>query len=345
VWLRRHLFEHVSYSNSESIDWQVRSRDRSPGWSAIFVGDSEVRWGIDPAAIDAAFAQGSVPMKSFNHAFDGFGASWWPRLLPPLLREPALRDVDTVVVGVQLIDMHRTVRESGMDCGALQRPVLTSPFAVDLGVDGLCRTRSWDAELGRKLFGGLWTVRYASSVRSLLLPSSVFSSSGLQMNSRSLREPDRGFQAHRTLAQDGQIYDAELRHWKAQFVPARDFVPLPAGAWARLVAPGGFFDDLLAPVRGSGRKLALFALPTNPEVIDTFGRRADYAENSRLLAQWAAMHGVAYVDLGINDRPDADTFFSDMRHLSGVGAGMYSEQLANALLKAGVGARAAQAVK
>lgn len=335
-WLRGNLFRHVSYSNSESIDAQLRSRDGEGPWDIIFVGDSEVRWGIDPVAIDEGFREGGRAVRSFNHAFDGFGASWWPRLLPPLLAEPSLAGVKTVVVGVQLVDLHRTVDASGLACGALQRPVLTSPFAIDLGVDGLCRTRSWDAALGRRIFSPLWTVRYSSSVRNVVLPASVFAPpAGLQFNSRKLEAPYRGFQAHRTIAQDQAIYDAEFRQWKAQFDPQKDFRPLPAGAWNALVAPGGFFDQLRASVEGSGRKLALFALPTNPVVIDTFNRREDYASNSRLLAGWAAAHGVPYVDGGINDRPDAAEFFSDMRHLSGTGARAYSRQLGQALARAG----------
>jgi hypothetical protein len=333
-WLRGNLFKHVSYSNSESIDAQLRARQEGAPWDLMFVGDSEVRWGIDPAAIDAAFQAEGIQVKSFNHAFDGFGASWWPRLLPSLLKEPSLDGVKTVVVGVQLIDLHRVVSQSGEDCGSLQRPVLTSPFATDIGAGALCRTRSWDAQLGRDLFSPLWTVRYSSSVRSLLLPA-AFSRTGLQFNSRKLEDPFRGFQAHRTIAQDQSIYAAELRQWKAQFKPERDFKPLPQGAWTKLVAPGGFFDELQRSVEGSGRKLALFALPTNPEVIDTFGRREDYAVNSRLLAQWAAARGVPYVDGGINDRPDAGEFFSDMRHLSGTGARIYSRQLGQALARAG----------
>lgn len=331
-WLRGHLFRHVSYSNSASIDRQLHDRDTGGPWTTLFVGDSEVHWGIDPVAFDAAFASRGVRVRSFNHAFDGFGASWWPQLLPALLREPSLREVRTVVVGVQLIDLHRVIGASGTDCGALQRPVLTSPLAVDLGVDGLCRSRSWDAALGRRLFDDLWTVRYASAVRTLLLPGAFFAPTALQLNSRSLPATDRGFQPHRTLEQDKAAYAEELRRWKAQFEPGRDFVPLAPGAWADLVAPGGFFDQLQVPVAASGRKLVLFALPTNPEVIDTFGRRADYLANSRLLARWAQEHGVQYVDLGIQDRQDADRFFSDMRHLSGVGAAIYSSQLGAALV-------------
>jgi hypothetical protein len=101
-----------------------------------------------------------------------------------------------------------------------------------------------------------------------------------------------------------------------------------------MVAPGGYFDELNEIVTRSGRRLALFALPTNPAVIDTFGRRGDYARNTKLLAQWAQRNHVTYVDLGLQDRPDANDYFSDMRHLSGVGALDYSRKLGQALGRA-----------
>jgi len=331
AWLHRHLFQHVSYSNSASIDAQLRERDSGPRWRMLFVGDSEVHWGVDPEQVDAGFRDAGRETLAFNHAFDGFGASWWPSLLPGLLEAPALREVDTVVVGVQLTDYLRLMRPSGEDCGGLQRPVLTSPFAVDLHADGLCRTRTWDAQLGRDLFGGLWTVRYASAVRTLLLPQAFFSSPHLALNSRSDGPPRRGFQPHRTLAQDKASYESEFRRWKAQFDPERDFQPIAPGAWQKLVVDGGFFDALQQTVERSGRRLALYAVPTNPVVIDTFHRRANYAENSALLAAWAARRGVVFVDLGLQDRPDADQYFSDMRHLSGVGARDFSRRLGRAL--------------
>lgn len=331
VWLRAHLFDRVSYSNSENIDLQLKARDGESGWTLMFVGDSEVRWGIDPSAVDEGFAQAGLRAKSFNHAFDGFGASWWPHILPKLLQEPALRDVETVVVGVQLTDLLRTVPAGGGSCGALQRPVLTSAFAVDLGLDPLCRTRSWDAQFGRDMFSFLWTVRHAPAVRSMLLPDALFARNELRMNSRKSHPPFRGFQAHLPLGQDRAGYEDEFRRWKAQYVPARDFVPLPQDAWAPMVAEAGFFDELLAPVRATGRKLVLFALPTNPVVFDTFNRREDYVRNSARLREWAARRGVLYVDLGIQDPQNADEFFSDMRHLSGHGAKVYSGELATAI--------------
>lgn len=346
AWLRHDLFRHVSYSNSESIDAQLRERDSGPAWQMLFVGDSEVHWGLDPELVDAAFRDAGLPMLSFNHAFDGFGASWWAMMLPRVLQAPSLRHVETVVVGVQLTDALSVLRPDPAYCGALQRPVLTSAYGADLGLDGMCMHRTWDAQLGKDLFSDLWTVRYASSVRSLLLPDAVFRVPGqLRFNSRRAGPPHRGFQPHRAIADDAASFAGEFAHWKAQWDPQRDFQPLQPQVWDGMVAPGGFFDQLLQTTRGTGRQLALYALPTNPLVIDTFGRRADYARNTALLARWAAAHGVVYVDLGLQDRPDAERYFSDMRHLSGVGAKDFSRRLGAALARAGLAQHAPPPVR
>ncbi|WP_157496932.1 hypothetical protein [Hahella ganghwensis] len=330
-WLRGNLFDFVSYSNSESIDDQISQRDVEGDWTMLFVGDSETRWGIHPAEIDEAFEQQGINIKSFNHAFDGFGGSWWVELLPPLLEQPALQKVEVVVLGVQLTAGYGTIEKPSDNCGALQKPVLTSPLAIDLGVDSLCRNYDWDTRLGRQVFNGLWTVRYASSVRSLLLPSSVFAPQGLRFNSAKNGEPYRGFSPHSSIADNKEAYEGEFMRWKAQYNPERHFVPLPEDLWPNLTGKDGFFDRLNNVVVSSGRRLALFALPTNPVVIDTFNRRGDYHRNSKLLADWANNNGVTYIDLGIRDVEEPDIYFSDMRHLSDQGARSFSRILGNAL--------------
>jgi hypothetical protein len=73
----------------------------------------------------------------------------------------------------------------------------------------------------------------------------------------------------------------------------------------------------------------LFALPTNPTLIDIFDRRGDYSRNSKLLSEWAESRAAIYLDLGIQDVTNSDIYFSDMRHLSGVGAKEFSKKLAN----------------
>jgi len=334
--LRQVLFRHVSYSNSESIDRQLRERNTGTDWNILFIGDSETRWGVNPEEMDNTFSSYGLNVRSFNHAFDGFGASWWPRLLPRLLEQPALKNVEVVALGVQLIDSHRVVSESGEDCGALQKPVLTSPFAKDLGVASVCRSQSWDAELGKTLFGHLWIVRYSSAVRALILPQIMIGQGQLRFNSRKDGEPIRGFEPHRSIAQDRDTYNQEFERWKAQYQPDRDFVPLQKTVWTELTSPSGFFDQLNETVRSSGRALVLFAVPTNPVLIDTFNRREDYLRNSQLLQDWAAKRGVVFVDAGIQDVDNSDIYFSDMRHLSASGARQYSQKLGQLLASKGV---------
>lgn len=330
IALHRILFTHVSYSNSESVDRQLEERNTADDWNVLFIGNSETRWGIDPFEIDAAFFRHGIAGRSFNHAFDGFGPSWWSVLLPPLLRHPSLKNVRIVVLGVQMIDAHRNIQLSGQDCGALQRPVLMSAFAADLGVDRLCRKESWDATLSRKIFSGLWTVRYASAVRALLLPNAIFGEGHLKLNSRKEGDSYRGFESHRSIAQDLKTYPDEVVRWKAQN-KQRDFKPLPHGTWQAITGPTGFFCEFHRIVRASGRKLALFALPTNPVVIDTLERRDDYRRNAELLRRWAAEWNVLFVDFGIQDVDRPTEFFSDVRHLSGTGARSYSRRLGEAL--------------
>ena len=200
----------------------------------------------------------------------------------------------------------------------------------------LCRDQSWDARLAKDLFGSLWFVRHASSVRALILPDFKNETHELRFNSRKSGESIRGFEPHRSIAEDQETFKSEFQRWKAQYKAERDFRPLPEGAWNELTAQGGFFDQLNESVRKGGKTLVLFALPTNPLVIDTFKRRADYRKNSYSLLAWAQANKVVFVDAGIQDVTDPVTYFSDMRHLSGAGARRYSQWLGQTLAQKGV---------
>ena len=185
-------------------------------------------------------------------------------LLPRVLQSPALADVKTVAIGVQMTEAHRVLTPSHEHCGALQRPVLTSAFGIDNGLDGLCQSRTWDSQLGRQVFAPLWSVRYASAVRTLLMPEAVSMTLKLQFNSRKAGDSVRGFQAHRSIAQDEKDAYAEFDRWKAQFNPERDFKLLPPHAWEQMVAAGGFFDEINSTVTRSGRRLFFLRSPRTP---------------------------------------------------------------------------------
>jgi hypothetical protein len=329
VFLHDALFNKVSYSNSESIDHQLRERNAADDWDILFIGNSETRWGIDPAMIDAAFLRHGIVEKSFNHAFDGFGPSWWPLLLPPILKHPSLRNVRVVVLGVQMINEEHVIRPLEQERSELQRPVLMSPFAIDLGVEELFRKESWDATLSRKLFSGLWAVRYSSAVRTLLFPTALYGTEQVKFRPRRQGESYHGFEPHMSI--DLDQYPLQLANWKAQFNEKQDFKPLPPDIWKAMTGNSGFFDELCRIVRSSGKELVLFALPTNPVIIDTFRRRENYHRNADLLRRWAAERNVLFVDFGIQDVQNPTEFFSDVRHLSAAGARSFSWRLGESL--------------
>ena len=330
LWLRHYLFDYVSYSNSEVIDKQLLDRDKRSDWGILFVGDSETRWGINPKIIENTFAKKGMDVKVFNHAFDGFGISWWKRILPRFLDHPSLGSVKVVVVGVQLIDGHRDIVVMN-DCGSLQKPVLTSAMAIDLGLNNLCKTHEWDGLLGRKIFNFLWTVKYASNLRTLILPNFMIDEKRIKFNSRKSSDSINGFQPHLKISDDIDTYEAEFQHWKSQYNPEIDFRPLDKDIYPRLIADHGFFDQINEELKKCRLTLVLYALPTNPTVIDTFNRRKDYLRNSKLMNQWAEKNKIIFIDLGIRDVDSPEDYFSDMRHLSGFGANVYSEEFAELL--------------
>ena len=333
------LFDAVSYSNSDAIDSQLRERNGSNDWTMVFVGDSEVRWGINPVEVDKAYQSRGLHARTFNHAFDGFGASWWEKVAPALLNHPSMKSVQTVAVGMQLIEPHSVLKVPTDNCGALQRPVITSSFGTDLGLQNLCGNETWDARLGKSTFGFLWSVRYAPAVRTMLMPAFLYSEDKIPLNSASVGPQIRGYQAHSSIADNPAAYEGEFARWAAQYDPVTDFKPLDPDRWSDMTKSGGFFDQLEASITKSGRKLVLFALPTNPSLIDTFHRRDDYLRNSKLLTDWARKHGVRYIDLGIRDGVDRNSNYSDIRHLSGSGADAYSLELGMALAKTEVATR------
>ncbi|MGH8609965.1 MAG: hypothetical protein ACREX9_21910, partial [Gammaproteobacteria bacterium] len=241
-----------------------------------------------------------------------------------------------VALGVQLIERHEVWdhfedARKGQNCGALQRPVLTSSFGADLGLDVICRGRQTPLDsLAKAVAQHFWLLRYRSAVKSLLVPG--ISDSRLQFNSAKIGYGFRGFEPHATIAARPNEFEEEFARWRKQFEGRPEaFDPLPHKIWEQMVGNGGFFDKMVEGIRSVGAEPIFFALPTNPRVIDTFRRRADYSRNSALLARWSADRSVIFIDLGIQDRGDAAQYFSDVRHLSYVGAENFSRRLGRAI--------------
>lgn len=334
IWLRDNLWKYASYTNSAAIDQQLLEWNSRPTWDIVFIGDSEVRWGINPIAFESGLlAQGKQGLSAFNHGFDGFGGSWWSVLLPKVLRSaPNTHSVKYVAIGVQMAgheafwsDTSHTYLSG--NCGDLQRPVLTSSFGIDLSLDEICRPGVGLLDkFVNEIVSPLWLIRYRSAIKSIILPGT---SDRLTFNSAKNGEGFRGFEPHAPIAANLGNFESEFYRWRKQFEGHPEaLAPLLPEVWDRMVGYGGYFDRMSDLVRSRGAEPIFFALPTNPLVIDYLHRRQDYLRNSDLLLNWAKNRGIIAIDLGIQDRKDADIYFSDMRHLSEIGAADFSSKLA-----------------
>lgn len=329
-WLRTWLFETVSYSNSISLDSQLNGLRAASATDLMFIGSSEVRWGAEPRVFASTLAAAGVHVNAFNFGWDGFNPGLMFRVFQALDPKQLAPNLRMLVIGINLGENDQLPDDGWLPgvCGALQRPVLTSPFGTDHGLTDICT----EPTLRNRLIGtfelaGLF--RYRQQLRQYLLGTGP--GSYIPMQSNGLPHHDNGFQPHQSLAEARRNFELDWQRVQQQRAehPER-YAPLEPGPWERMVAPGGYFDRWLAWCRERDLALAIFALPTSPLWFEAYDRRLDYARNSELLAQWADSSNVAFVDLGIQDQLDRDHHYSDHRHLSRYGAPDFSRRLAAA---------------
>ncbi len=337
-WLRDYLWEYASYSNSDSIDQQLKEWKGRQKWDVVFIGDSEVRWGVNPIAFEeGVVSQGRQHISAFNHGFDGFGGSWWSVILPKIFKNRFdSKSIQYIAIGVQMIGNdtfweEMASLEMSKNCGALQHPVLTSSFGIDFGLDEFCNSKSGKIDqIFNKFDFNLWFLRYRSAIKSIFLDET---GKMLRFNSAKSGNGFRGFEPHNPIKNNLESFNSDFARWKKQFDgQPHSLSPLPLKIWEDMVNYGGYFDRMTDLVRSLGAEPIFFALPTNPLVIDYFHRRSDYIRNSDLLAKWAKSRGVIEINLGILDRQDPEYYFSDMRHLSYYGAEDFSKRLAISLV-------------
>lgn len=333
-WFARSgLFSLASYSNSETVDLKVTELKTRTDWKAIILGDSETRWGLDPAALEQAFPGGTLT-PALNFAFDGFGGGLWSVMIGHFDWKTLAPDLKYLMVGVQMIDVD-SIPGNGtrVPCGDLQKPVLTSPFARDMGFHHLCEPLTFASRIEDWAGSISAVVRYRAALKHVLLNRSGQQKGHLSRNSASIGPAVRGFQPHQAIADRMKEYEREKGVFLAEQTdnPLK-FQPLKRGAWDAMTASGGYFDHWKATADSMGVQLVLFALPTNPFMIDARRRRDDYTRNSALLSAWAKANGAIFIDLGINDKVPMETHYSDHRHLSAKGAEVFSAALAKRLV-------------
>lgn len=321
------LFSNISYTNSAAFDQKLSAmQHKGDDWDVLFVGSSEVRWGINPEVFDSEVhaLRPDLNLKSYNIGLDGFS----PGLMHPLLSVPDFvkdrKRPRIVFIGLNLAESVGVTRLEYAPgaCGQLQKPILTSPFARDARVSKICDDpfswSNWVEFVSRRVP----LIRYRSQVRALLfqeLPDPL-----------SADITDRGFHPHPPDEDHVAKFWADQDRMREE-EPER-YAPLPSAYWNGAVAPGGFLDEFVQLGERRGWKIVYFHLPTNPNFFEAFEKEETVANNQNLMLEWVERSGEVFIDLGIRYDYDREMDFADFRHLSGRGADKFSAELARAFI-------------
>jgi len=330
-FVNNRLFDSVSYTNSISLDRQIAALDNRSDWKIVFIGSSEVRWGISPLDFDKGVleaSQGSLkPMPAFNFGIDGFSPGLLFRVLELGDFRSYFPEAEVIMVGINLAEQN-FIADRGYQpgaCGAMQRPVLTSSFGKDWQVDSICTSPEKMVRFASP-FEWLGIFRYRSSLREYLLRKQ--DEDFIPMQSNGLEHTLRGYQPHRSIDEARRNFELswDRRLEEKRLHPER-FAPLDEEIWPRMINDHRFFSRWVELGEELGVRIVFFALPTSPLFFRLYDRRKDYARNSKLLRAWAEAAETKFLDLGIQDQLDVEHHYSDHRHLSQYGAPDYSYRL------------------
>ena len=328
----KYLFNHVSYTNSINLDKQVVDIKRRSDWNIISLGSSEVRWGFDPDSFDEGMGTnldlGDFEPVAFNFGIDGFSPGLIYSMMHGLDLKQLAPRLKMLLIGVNLAESN-SISEPGYKpgvCGALQRPVLTSPFAIDRKLDDICIKPSWRDEFVG-IANELVIFRYRKAIRNLVLQGG-HTTGFIPMQSNGLPHMANGYQPHQSI---NESYANFISSWDRLVLEKKEhpdrFQPLDPQIWVNAVAEGGFFDAWNEYGKQNDILIAFYALPTSPMYFDVYDRRDDYKNNSELVRKWAEENNGVFVDLGIQDGFDRKHDYSDYRHLSQYGAPKFSFML------------------
>ncbi len=333
--VRTRLYDHTLYTNSDALDRGVSdfaARDART-WRVLLLGDSEVRWGVDPRPLEEELSKQAGNVATMNFGIDGFSSGWMAWMSQAMRLRERMPELRVVAFGVQLIENHQLVEDQNV-CNALeaeggfQSAVFRSSFARDWGLTRHC-LEGFDPVgwVVRRVEDAAAVVRYRSDVRALVFGRSAGAPTRFGLQSTALAVSFNGYQPHFSIPSNPS-FEEDFQRAKDEIAdePHRG-QPLAPDAWDALLAPRGYFDVLREPYQEEGIVVVFFALPTNPILIDEKNRRQTYALNSQRLAAYAERTGVVYFDLGVKDAYDAQMDFSDHRHLSDLGAAKFGREL------------------
>ena len=211
--------------------------------------------------------------------------------------------------------------------------MLNSAFAKDREMGYLCNSRRWPEPLVAAVENVSAIARYRQSLRVGLLGNS---SQAEQVNlaSNGIKQYKDGFYSHLSIQDNQKESDIDLQRFLAkQREEPEEFIPLKEKVWPEMLKEGGVIDQWARYFSDRNILPVLFALPTNPVMIDAKNRRADYQRNSELTAAWAKSQSspAVFIDLGIKDSYHPTQDYADYRHLSEQGALRFSRELGDAI--------------
>jgi hypothetical protein len=326
IFARTKLFNFVSYYNYDAIDWQMTDFKAMQKVDTVFIGSSEVRYGLDPEKFDAELGG-----TSFNLGIDGLNLSYYRLLLPYLKLEERSHPIRYAVIGLNVTEdvvFYPVASAGGFDCkhqaGVLQRGLFTSAFGTDSGLSKVCKT---DKKIFDQASASLESISHAILYRKPLR-TFLLNPSQRKRTREQLDQTDRGFHVRPPQASQ-DLLDAEFEQWWQ--TEGKNSSKLSDDSFNESIAPGGVYATYIAFFREQNIVPIFVSLPTNPKMIQLLNRIETYRERSLALKTWFTEQGVEYVDLGLKFDYDPVRDFADRRHLSRYGAQKFSTELGAAL--------------
>jgi hypothetical protein len=308
----------LSETNVDIFDQKVKLFRSVDKVDAIFIGSSEVLWGIDPQAFNEA-AGGNY--TSFNWGLNGMVSSRYLRLLPYLDQYVGLTSkAKHVFIGINFREDSQPLPTKGEDCetmGDLEKPVFFSPFAVDTNLKPNVCKQSLRQQLIAPFEKALAVVRYRSELREILFH-------GVKIPTLdSLNLTTAGFHYRLPLKDD----EKELNLTEEWFKDPKNKAKLSTKV-QDLISAEGTYTKLLEYFKNKGVQVTFFVDGTNPRQLKFWDAEENFASDSKVIAEWANSNGASLIDLGILNHFDPLADFADRRHLSSRGAKKFSSQIA-----------------
>ncbi len=308
----------LSDTNVDIFDQKIRLFRSIEKVDAIFIGSSEVLWGVDPQAFNESTG-GSY--TSFNWGLNGMVSSRYLRLLPYLDEYVGLTSkAKHVFIGINFREDSKPLPPKDEDCdalGDLEKPVYFSPFAVETNLKHEVCKQSVRQQLISPFEKALAIVRYRSELREILFH-------GIKRATLdSLNLTTSGFHYRLPLKDD----EKELKLTEEWFKDAKNKTKLSTKV-QDLISPEGTYSKLLQYFKSKGVQVTFFVDGTNPRQLKFWDAEENFASDSKIIAEWASSNGASLIDLGILNHYDPLADFADRRHLSSSGAKKFSSEIA-----------------